>query len=131
MRNPRGLIARARSAAESLMIDSCDIRRITGTTTNADGSVTPTYAAVYSGKCKIQRISGVYPANPKAGSRQWTTAPNEVHVPQTAVGIKPNDEIVITASFDTANVGRKFRVRVDDRKTFQSAIRLQVEEVVG
>lgn len=133
MRNPRGAIGRARRAAESLMLDACTIAAVTGTTTNPDGSVSPTYGPpVYTGRCKLQRLRGSFPQNPKAGDRLWTLESTELHVPVSGTeNIEVGHRVTVTASFDPVNVGRVFRVKSGDRKTLQSAIRLQVEEVTG
>ncbi|MFB9926321.1 DUF6093 family protein [Amycolatopsis halotolerans] len=133
MRNTRGLVARARRAAESLMPDTCEVVAVTGRTTNPDGSVSPTYGPpVYAGKCKIQRLRGSFPQTPIAGEHLWTLESLELHVPVNGTAaISVDHRVRITASIESDNVGRVFRVKSDDRKSLQSAIRLQVEEVTG
>lgn len=126
------LTLRGRKAAERLMVDTCTVKRATGTATNpTTGAVTPTYTTIYTGKCRLQQFRGSFPETPDAGEARFTLAPFEVHVPTSATGIKTNDLVEVTASFDAANVGRKFRVRMGDRKTFQTALRLQVEELTA
>lgn len=114
------------------MVDACEIKPIIGETTNANGTVDPTYGqVVYAGKCRIQNQRLRYPSNPDAGEHTWTLGPAEVHIPTSGTtGVAPGQLLTITASFNSDNVGRQFRVRIGDRKTFQSAIRLIVEEVV-
>lgn len=133
MRGAKALIGRARRRAEALMVDECVIRPAVGHTRDELGNVTVEYgAAVYTGKCKIQRFRGQFPSNPVAGEHQHTVSPVELHVPVAGtVAIATGHVVEITASLDAENVGRKFRVRTNDRKSLQSAIRLAVEEVSG
>lgn len=115
------------------MVDACTVKPVTGQATNTTtGVVTPTYGApVYTGKCKIQRLRGAFPSNPDAGEHRWTVASVELHVPVAGTaGIKTGHLVTVTSSVDPDNVGRQFRVRSGDRKTFQTAIRFQLEEVV-
>lgn len=129
------LVVRGRKAAERLMVDTCRIRPVTGHTTNpADpGEVVATYgAAVYEGKCKIQNQRIRYPSNPEAGEHSFTVGQTELHVPVAGSGAIATGQVAeILTALDDANVGRVFRVRIGDRKTYQSAIRLLVEEVVA
>lgn len=133
MRGAKALVGRAQKRAESLMVDECTIKPVTGHTRDELGNVTTQYgAAVYTGKCKLQRFRGQFPGNPVAGEHQYTVAPVELHVPvEGTAAIATGHVAEMTKSVDADNVGRKFRVRTDDRKSLQSAIRLAVEEVVG
>jgi hypothetical protein len=127
-------LLRGRVRAEALMVDACTIRPATAHATDTStGVVSTTYGdPVYSGRCKVQRLRGAFPSNPEGGEHRWTVAPAEVHVPVAGTaGIRVGHLIEITASLDPNIVGRLFRVRSGDRKTFQTAIRLQVEEVVN
>jgi len=122
---------RGRARAEALMLDTCTVKAVTGNTTNPTTAVvTPTYgAAVYTGKCKVQNQRS-FPSNPDAGEHQFTTTPNELHLPVAAV-VATGQLVTITAAVDPVNVGRKFRIRSTDRKSLQTALRCQVEEIVG
>jgi hypothetical protein len=112
------------------MLDACTIQPVTSVATNTTTAVvTPTYgAAVYTGKCKVQN-QRAFPSTPDAGEHQFTVTPNELHLPVTAV-VATGQLVSITASVDPVNVGRKFRIRSTDRKSLQTALRCQVEEVV-
>jgi hypothetical protein len=112
------------------MVDTCRIMPITGTTTNPDGTVTTTYGlTVYEGKCKIQNQRG-YPSNPDAGGHNWTLGPLHLHLPVDGTATVATGQLVkILTSFDGSNTGRQFRIRIGDRKTFQSALRVLIEEV--
>lgn len=129
----RGVTMRGRRAAERLMVDRCDISRPGSGTPVTDpetGEVTVPREAVYTGRCRVQ-TRRPYPSNPEAGEHAWTTVVLEVHLPVSATGIRVGDTVTVTDSFDPGNVGRTFRVRSDDRKTYQTALRLLVEEVTG
>lgn len=123
---------RGRRVAESLMLDACTIKPVTGQTTNlSTGAVTPTYgAAVYTGKCKIQNQRAA-PSTPDAGEHVWTITPTFIHLPVAANAVDTGQVVEITASVDPLNVGRRFRVKTGDRKTLQTAIRIIVDEVVN
>lgn len=126
-------VAAGRRHAEALMVDTCTIRTVTGNTTvPVTGTVTASYGdPVYTGKCKIQSASPVR-GNPVAGEHVWTLGRTELHLPVAGTGAVTSNQLVeITASVDPANVGRKFRIHSDDRKSLQTAIRVLVEEVVG
>ena len=114
------------------MLDTCRIRAVTGTTTDpVSGVVTPTYGPVlYQGKSKLQSQQP-FPSNPDAGEHQWTPTPLYLHLPVTvsAAAVVPGLFVEILSSVDTVNVGRQFRVRSNDRKTLQTAVRVLVEEV--
>lgn len=131
--NPLGALGRSRKAAGALMLDTCEIVTIAGTTTDANANVIPTYSApVYSGRCKLQQMRGAFPSTPSAGEHVWTLAPLELHLPVVGTeNVAVDDLVRVLTSVDPDNVGRVFRVRSGDRKTFQSAIRFQVEEVAG
>jgi hypothetical protein len=126
------LALRGRKAAERLMVDTCTVKRpADAVTTNASGVVAATSTTIYTGKCKIQQQRMQFAEMTDAGDHRFTVAPLEVHLPTSATGIDTNDRIEITASFDTANVGRVFTVRTFDRKTFQTALRVIVTEVTA
>lgn len=112
------------------MLDACTVQPVTSVATNSTtAAVTPTYGpTVYTGKCKVQN-QRAFPSTPDAGEHQFTVTPNELHLPVTAV-VATGQLVTITASVDPVNVGRKFRIRSTDRKSLQTALRCQVEEVV-
>ncbi|MBB3666401.1 MULTISPECIES: DUF6093 family protein [Prauserella salsuginis group] len=128
------LARRGQRKAESLMADQCTIRPNTGETTDPDtGKLVPTYGpSVYEGRCKIQNQRLRYPSEPVAGEHQWTVAPTEVHIPvRGTADVATGQVVTITSSHDDDNVDREFRIRVGDRKTYGTAIRLIVEEITG
>lgn len=119
-------------AAEQLMVDTCEIKRPTGYTTDPDTAQdVETYEPVYSGKCKIQtKITRVQEA--QAGEHTFTTQRSEIHLPMTAGPVKLNDVVTITASaISPMSVGAVYRIMGMQPKTFQTAQRIPIEEVLG
>jgi hypothetical protein len=136
-----GALPGLRLQAESLMLDDCHITRPSGTTSIDPDTGLPVAdppTTIYGGtgvhdsdKCKIQSDS-VQAVNPTSGDHSYTVDRLAVHVPVAAAGIQVGDLIEITASaLDSGNVGRKFRVASTFRKTFATAQRLPVEEVLA
>jgi hypothetical protein len=130
--NPGPALLRGRAAAEALMVDACTIQHRTGQTTDGElGRVTPTYATVYTGKCKIQRAAAaVSPTD--VGQASLLVGQLEVHVPASVTGVVGDDRVTITASvLDPALVGAVYTVRGIPEKTFLTARRLAVIEVTS
>jgi hypothetical protein len=122
------VLDRGRAAAERLMTDACTIRRVTGTVTDDhSGTITPTYATLYTGKCRIQQI---VPRATRfdAGEDSVLLQPLVLSVPIAVTGIEPDDEATVTQSQDADLVGRTFLVKVIIHKTDLTARRLGVEE---
>lgn len=125
-------ILAGRRAAENLMLDTCTVKRVTGTSTDDNtAAVTPTYSTVYSGLCKLQRPAA-------AGRRDIAedsvaVAPLELHLPISgSAGIQTDDVVTVTASqLDADNVGKVFRIAGPARGTFRTARRLPVTEVTS
>lgn len=124
-------VMRGRARAETLMLDTCVIDSVTDNSTDPTTAVvTPTYGApAYTGKCKLQN-QRAFPSTPDAGEHKFTTTPNELHLPVTAV-VATGQRVRMLTAVDPVNVGRVFRIRSTDRKSLQTALRCQVEEVVG
>lgn len=119
----RTVLPELRQQAESMMVTPCAIHR--GGTVTAD----PTTGAdvivggmsVYEGGCKVQSREGEVRASEVADStvtaQRW-----EVHVPVSSGPYQVGD--VVTA------LGRQFRVEGLHVKTWQTAQRLPVSEVL-
>lgn len=123
------LLARGRAAAERLMQDTCTIRRVTGSATDPDtGVITPTYATLYSGQCRVQQSSG-QATQQDAGQDYLLMLRLEVQVPMSVTGLRPADEVLLTASLlDPDLVGRTFLIRDLAHGTHKTARRVGVEE---
>ena len=122
------ILDRGRAAAERAMADTCVIRRRTDTTTDDfSGVATPTYATLYTGKCRMQQNT------PSAqqldvGEDRVLLQPFVLSVPISVTGIQPGDQATVTASLDPDLVGRVFLVKAVAHKTNLTARRLGVEE---
>src|SRR5258708_10268191 len=114
------------------MVDACTIQHKTGETTNQEtGVVTPAYATIYAGKCKIQRtIPRVTPTD--VGQAEVYIGHVELHVPVSVTAASADDLATITASpLDPALVGRTYRLRLIPHKTFLTARRFGLIEVTS
>ena len=127
-------IIRGRQAAINLMIDACTIKRLTSQVTDAQtGQVTPTFATLYTGICRIQRVRGQRLGSAHealvAGAQHYVQ-PLAVHVPITVTGIQVQDIVTVTASvMDADLVGRQFWVQVLPPKSLTTAHRYGLQEV--
>lgn len=124
-------LAAGRAFLIASLVDACTIKHPTGLSTNTTtGVVTPTYATVYTGPCKLKGADSAS-GQDIAGAHLAVLSP-EIHVPIEVVGVVEGDLVTITASaFDAENVGRVFRVNGPQRKSFATARRLQCTEVTS
>lgn len=123
-------LARGRAAAERLMVDACLIRRGTGTTTDPDtGVITPTYATVYTGKCRVQQTA---PNAREAlvGEAELLMLPRQLQLPvTTSTGVRAGHLVTITASANDPDlVDREFVVRGEFAKSHATSRRLGIDE---
>ncbi len=110
--------------AESMMTESCVIKRPDGTTTNGDGEVVTAYEStpVYSGPCRVR--SRASSASEEVGGGETLTATrSEVHVPVSAGDVFLPSDAVFFGDVLT------YRVVEGHDATYQTAIRLPVERV--
>lgn len=119
-----------RAAAEFLMTDACTVERQTGESLDeATGKVTPTYASVYSGKCRVQ-TRDVQPSTVQVGEAESSLLSFTVSLPVSAGDVQVSDRVTVTASaLDPALVGRVFTVTGVGTKSFLTARRLECEAV--
>lgn len=120
-------------AAERLMIDSCTISAHGAVVTDpGTGVVTQSETVMYSGKCKVQSVSTVIQEAAVAGEHKFSTQNSVLHLPVTASYPPLDATVTITAStLSPSLVGRKYRVVGSQPKTFETAQRVQIEEVIG
>jgi hypothetical protein len=85
------------------------IRRVTGTTTDADGYVVPVWSAIYAGPARLGGADrgGSGSTTRKVGDVETTVATRTAHLPADTTGIADGDLIEITAG---ENVGATFRI---------------------
>jgi len=126
------LTAQAQAAARAIMLDTCLVRRLTGTATDAStGAVTPTYATVYSGACRFQQRSQSSASPHQTGPEPQFLAEMELHLPAGTTGLDSDDLVTAVTSQDPDLLGRQWHVRQTAHKTFVSAHRYSLSEVTG
>jgi len=126
------LLARAQVAAEALMVDTCTVKYQSGTSFNATtGLDAPTYTTRFTSACKVQaRDLAVQERD--SGGHEASLVRLSVHLPVSAAAVHTDDIVTITvATHDAQLVGRTFRVLAPVGKSFASARRLDVEEIVA
>lgn len=120
--------------AESLMVDTCTVRYPTGVTAQDPdtGAEVPVYADRLTSKCKVQARSLVVQAA-EGGGRSVVTVRLELHMPVGSTPCEPGDVAELTAvDPDSGTVlGRKLRIGGPVDKTFATAMRYEVTEVVA
>ena len=117
-----------RTAAESMMVDTCSISRPGSTGDELTG--VPTWTPVYTGKCQLSSYSP-QESNREVASALVTTQRYVLKLPVESYAPQIGDVATITAATYDANlVTRKFRVVALLHKTAATAYRLGVEEVL-
>lgn len=115
------------------MVDSCTIRRRTGTTTDTTtGAVTPTFSTLYTGqKCRVQS-SGNWGEARDVGEAALVLLTLQVQLPVAVTGLEKGDEITIdTSVHDPDLVGRVVRIRDLHHKSHATSRRVMCTEVTG
>jgi hypothetical protein len=108
--------------AESLMTSPCLITRPGTPVLDEDtGNITPTTVTVFSGYCKVQTRDTLTQQS-ESGSSAVAIQRYEVHVPLSSGPYLEHDLVEVS--------GRRFRVVGLNLKTWQTAQRLPVEEVI-
>lgn len=125
-----------RAQAESLMKDTCTVRRATGATTTDPVTLeeVPVFAVVLTGlMCKIKSVTA-QDIDAHVPGQTVVKSSLEWHVPVATVGVKVNDVVTIdtvdSVVGDPDLVGRKFRVSGPFVRSYATARRFPVEEVV-
>ena len=128
-------LARGRTAAETLMVDRCTVRRpdraepVRDPVTGDETFPTPT---VFESACKVQRYDGQTSTESGVAGRVVTVDRLAVHLPVGSPSVQLDDEITIDASVHEPDlVGRVFRVAMAHTKSWATARRMVVEEVTG
>lgn len=116
------------AAAESMMVDTCTVRRPTGTGADPEtGADITTYRepAIYSGPCRLQIRQG-QPRDLESGSSTQTVQLVEVHVPAAAGPFAVGDVVEVSRPGSTP---RRLRIDGLHEKTYQTAQRLPAVDV--
>lgn len=127
------LLARGQAAALAGMVDTCTIRRVTGTTfDDFSGAPVRTYLSPdpYSGQCRVQQTRGES-TQEDTGEDFFRLLRLELQLPITVVGLQLHDEVTITAvgpGRDQDLVGRVFLIRDLMHKTDATSRRPQITE---
>lgn len=123
-------LAESRRDAESRMLDTCTIRRPTGTTTDRPtGKVVATYSPVYAGRCRLVDTEGVV-STPEAGGATFTLRRTRLDVPVGTGPVEDGDVLTVDASVTHPDIaGATGRVTSVPVGTQVTALRLGVEEV--
>lgn len=133
MMNVSAFVTRGRAAAEALMVDTCTIRRESGSVTDQDtGAVTPTYDTVYAGKCRFQQVTLNATAAPDVGEAQVYLEHTILQLPATATGIRAEDAVTCdTSALDPDLPGKQWFAIGVSGKSHGTARRVQLREVSG
>lgn len=132
-----------RAEANALMLDTCAITRVTGPAGPMDpGTGEPSFPAptttVYGpainpdkGRCKVQTFEP-YEAARESGKHVYIEQRYHLHLPVGTPQIRTGDSVeVLAAVFDTALVGKKYRVAGTHHKSLATAQRLLLDEITG
>lgn len=126
-------ITLSRINAESLMTDVVRVwRASTDEPTMGEwGEVIPAPPTlVYEGPAKGQN-DRTYPNSPNvADSARVVLMVAHVHFPHGTTEVRPGDVVEWIDSQNPRLIGRKVRLRVDSDKTWNTSVRMNVEEVV-
>ncbi|GMA26196.1 hypothetical protein GCM10025864_39550 [Luteimicrobium album] len=124
-------LTRHRANAEALMIDTCTVRRIVGSTEDpTTGAPVDTYEDVYQGKAKRQS-EAQYEVTPDIGEAVFTVQRYLAHFPVGAFLPNVGDVIEWTACpEDPLRAGTKDRIVGRFNKSLATAMRVYVEQVV-
>lgn len=122
------VLARGRVMAESLMQDTCTIRRRTGTTTGPGGVITPIYSTIYSGRCRFQQTEA-QAVEQRPGGAFALMLRMQVQLPMSVTGLRTEDEVVCDSSAHDPDLpGRSWSIRDLAHKTHASARRVGLQE---
>lgn len=125
------VLARGRAAAEAGMVDTCTVRRPTGTTTDPDsGQVTTAYLNPnpYTGKCRVKQIQAL-PETHDVGEDHVVLTRLQLQVPMSAPGLLVGDEVTMTASIHDPDLpGRVFLIRGPSAGSELTARRYEVTD---
>jgi hypothetical protein len=113
------------------MVDAGTAKRPTGPPTYVDGVDTYTYTDLFTSACKVQ-TSGLSASDAEVGGRTSVTVRTELHLPAATAPLTVGDLFVVTTPHSLSSVpaDATYRVVAPVGKTFATARRYQVEEVV-
>lgn len=113
----------------SILKDTCSIVRWEESTFNpSTGVYVRPVSDVYSGVCHVAPITNSRVTDEEFGGEIVVTAQYLVKLPWSAVGIRPEDEVVVSVSEDPALQGAVLRVQQVMVETHQMSRRLICEQ---
>lgn len=126
-----GALGELRTQAESLMIASGTVTRVTGTTTDTDGREIPEHSTVYTGPARLVRPATATQDLVVAGAPVTVQQPR-LHFPVGAFRMQVGDVWTCTENPpDPSLVGRRYRLVAEAPAASLSVqYRVQVEEVL-
>ncbi len=126
-------VTKGRARAESLMLDAGKALRRTGRAYDPEeqGDV-DTFADLFVSRCKVQ-AAGLSSREEQIGDRTATTVRLELHLPSSTPPLAVGDVWEFTAVDPSSmmTVGQRLRVVAPFYKTFATARRYEVSEVVS
>ena len=124
-------LLRGRVAAEALMVDSCIIERPGPSVMDPlTGKVKPSYTPVFAGRCKVQQTLA-QSSSPEAGGAVYTVQNARLDLPVGAGPVAVDDHVrLVSAASNPDLVGNVYRVKELFEKSWQTAQRVRVEELV-
>ena len=123
-----------RAQAESLMVDTCTVTFVDGTTWDEDsGTSVPNVVTVYSGKCRVQRSGAMSPRESSTATGYEVGIDAIVaQLPLSATGLKRGHTLTVDAVGSISDpdlVGVKATVQSNLAKTHATKRTLVCEEV--
>ena len=131
----RAAVLRAgRREAERGMVDTCEITRVTGSTTDRVTLVrTETRATIYSGPCRVQELLAFSRDTQPSDDVKVLGRYRVLQLPVAgSEGIQIGDDVTITACVNDPDlVDRAMRVRDQSGKSEATSRRIGIEEMTG
>jgi Family of unknown function (DUF6093) len=126
------LAARAFLVSSGALVDTCTIEHRTGEVT-IGMQVTPTYATVYSGACRVQAAAANWAGPTDVAEAALRLASFELQLPVIgSEGIEIDDRVTILTCLNDADlVGRKFTITGVSRKSHATTRKLPLLEVLS
>lgn len=115
------------------MADACLIERATGSSVDESANVIFTYATVYSGKCRLQELTGLSRETHPTPDQLMLARNRTLQLPvSTSEGIQVGDRVTITGCVNDGDmVGAVMVVRELSGKTEATVRRIGVDQLTG
>ena len=125
-----------RAAAEARMLDTCEIRRMTGRMTQdpVTGFEVPEYELRFATVCRVKVAEGLAARDSEVGGRTVVEVLRQLHIPVESPAVLPRDIAVmisVHASSDPSLSGATLVLAGPAPGSQTTARRLQVSEVLS